>query len=204
MNRPPGPSHAVVLALSLVISGLAVAGPGPAARAQAAPQKPAAARGTRLGPAGVKSGGGRPAARRAGQSPPKPSSELSGEQAALRACVETATGVPAAVNSALTADDCAMGDGTRYDVYSFSGAAGQQVSVTLTSSDFDAYLYLFYEIDEQNLILPGEDDDGGGGSDARIPSGGGLATLPYAGTYYVVASALAPNDTLGNYTLTLA
>ncbi|HEX8285466.1 MAG TPA: pre-peptidase C-terminal domain-containing protein [Pyrinomonadaceae bacterium] len=203
MTRPPRPSHATAIVFSLIVfaaAGASLFG----APAQAAPQKSGDSRAAQLGASGARSRTARPAARRAGKSPAKAAAELSHQQsAALVACVETAASIPSTINASLTADDCDLGDGTRYDVYRFNGTAGQQVSITLTSSDFDAYLFLA-QLDGQDLIVLGEDDDGGGGSNARVPSGGGLATLPFTGTYYVLANAFDPSDTLGNYALTLA
>ena len=204
MNRPSRLAYTTALVLSLVVSVFALAGQLTAARAQTAPQKSGGARSALLGTPGSKARGARGATRPAGKSPSKLASQLSARQhAALVACVETPTSIPATINSVLTADDCDLGDGTRYDVYSFSGAAGQQVSFTLTSPDFDAYLFLAY-FEGQDLVTVGEDDDGAGGTNARIPSGSGFATLPYTATYYVFANAFDPADTLGSYTLTLA
>ncbi|HEX7314605.1 MAG TPA: pre-peptidase C-terminal domain-containing protein [Pyrinomonadaceae bacterium] len=202
MKRSPSLSHTGVLVLLLAISVFALASHRTAARAQTAPRKSGVARGTQLGTPDFKSRAARGIARRADKSPSK-AGLIADRQKALRACVETPTSIPATINSVLTADDCDLGDGTRYDVYSFSGAAGQQVSFTMTSTDVDAYLFLAY-FDGQGLVVVGEDDDGGGGSNARIPSGSGFATLPYTDTYFLLANALDPADTLGNYTLTLA
>ncbi|HEX8294193.1 MAG TPA: pre-peptidase C-terminal domain-containing protein, partial [Pyrinomonadaceae bacterium] len=204
MNRAPSLSQTIALLFALTVSGLVVAGPGAAARAQATPPKSGDSRAARLGAAGVKARAALPAAQRAGKSPSKAAAKMSHEQrAALAACVETPVTLPATVNSSLTADDCDLGDGTRYDVYSFSAVAGQQVSFTLTSADFDAYLFVGYD-DGQDVVILGEDDNGGGGSNARVPSGSGLATLPYTGIYYVFPNAFEPTDTFGDYTLTLS
>jgi kumamolisin len=83
------------------------------------------------------------------------------------------------------------------DWYSFSGTAGQQVAILLTSSAFDTYL---------NLIGPSGsvvayNDDGGGGTNSRIPATSGYFSLPSSGTYIIEVTSYAANAT-GNYTLT--
>jgi hypothetical protein len=204
MNRPRSLSLTIALFFALVVAGFVVAGPGAAARAQLTRQKTGESRAAQLGATDIKSRGARTAASRTGKSRTKAAAELSREQrVALAACVEMAATVPSTINSSLTSDDCDLGDGTRYDTYSFNGTAGQQISATLTSTDFDAYLFIGF-FDGQDVVILGEDDDGGGGTNSRIPSGSGLGTLPFTGTYYVFANAFDPADTLGNYTLTLA
>jgi hypothetical protein len=59
-----------------------------------------------------------------------------------------------------------------FNVHQFTGRAGQQIEVKLTSSQFDAYLFL---VDPTGKTLAA-DDDGGGGSNARI-----LMRLPLDG-----------------------
>ncbi len=79
------------------------------------------------------------------------------------------------------------------DVYRFNGSAGQQVTITHSSTAFDAYLYLY---------MPGtllaEDDDSAGGTNARI-----VYTLPSSGTYFIDATAFSDNAT-GDYSLSLS
>jgi hypothetical protein len=85
------------------------------------------------------------------------------------------------------------------DRYTFSGTAGQQVAILLTSSDFDTYLYL---IDSSGRVVA-EDDDGGGGRNSRIPSYSGYYTLPSSGTYTIEVTSYYSNRT-GSYTLSLS
>ncbi|MDT7605204.1 MAG: hypothetical protein QOF61_3201, partial [Acidobacteriota bacterium] len=48
---------------------------------------------------------------------------------------------PAGVNGTLAFGDCTNPiDGSFYDAYSFTGTAGQQVVITMTSTAFDTYL----------------------------------------------------------------
>ena len=45
-------------------------------------------------------------------------------------------------NGQLVAGDCTLDDDTYIDLYSFNGTAGQPISVSMSSSAFDTYLYL--------------------------------------------------------------
>jgi outer membrane protein assembly factor BamB len=93
-----------------------------------------------------------------------------------------------------------LGDGTFYDAYSFTGTAGQQVAVSMSSNEFDTFLIL-NRPDGTTLAF---DDDGGGGTNSRIPPGGGVITLPVTGTYTIWANAFDESDTTGAYSLTLS
>lgn len=105
------------------------------------------------------------------------------------------------VNEALTTTDCVFQPGSPragsyVDTYTFDGATGQQIAVTMSAA-FDTFLV---------IIAPNgqfiEDDDGGGGTNSRIPAGGGFLTLGANGTYTIYATSFDPNVT-GSYTLTL-
>ncbi|HVG29517.1 MAG TPA: pre-peptidase C-terminal domain-containing protein [Pyrinomonadaceae bacterium] len=109
------------------------------------------------------------------------------------------SGGTATATGALSTSDCHdLGDNSYYDVYTFSGTAGQQVAVAMSSS-FDNFLFLIGP-DGDELA---RDDDGGGGTNARIPAGTGFARLPQTGTYRIVANSALPNVT-GSYTVSLA
>lgn len=108
---------------------------------------------------------------------------------------------PIAVGQTVSGDlggsDPKLDDNSFYDLYTFQARAGDGVTATLRSSEFDAFLVLgrmrgeeFEEIDS--------DDDNGGGSDARVS-----ATLSEAGTYTLRANSLRGDQT-GAYTLELA
>ena len=116
------------------------------------------------------------------------------------ACAATPISVGQTVNGNLTTNDCPLGDGTFYDPFSFSGTAGQQVAVSMTSSQFDTFLIL----NRPDGLPPVLDDDGGGGTNSRIPAGSGFITLPATGTYTIWANAFDPSDTTGSYSLTLS
>ncbi len=95
--------------------------------------------------------------------------------------------------------DCTavFGDGSPSDLFSFSGTAGQQVAISMNSTDVDSYLALF----SPALQSIAQDDNGGGGTNARIPANSGFFTLPATGTYYIVADG---SGQTGNYTVTLS
>jgi hypothetical protein len=104
----------------------------------------------------------------------------------------------------LSSGDCTNpvdDDGTLVDFYTFTGTAGQQISITMSAasgSSVNPYLYLLLP----NGDLLAEDNDGGGGTTARIPQSTGFGRLPMSGTYTIVANTVATNQT-GNYNLTL-
>ena len=112
-------------------------------------------------------------------------------------CPATAMTVGQSLSRSLSNSDCALSDGSFYDAYTFSGTAGQQVSILMTAT-LDAYLILL-KPDGSELT---HDDDGAGGTDCRIPAGSGFVTLPTTGTYTILANSFSPGET-GPYTLTL-
>jgi hypothetical protein len=115
------------------------------------------------------------------------------------------------VNGTLAAGDCRLPDNSLVDVYSFTASAGQQVSVEMNSTVFDSFLFL---LSTDGFTELARNDDGltGGGDffnqrGARIPApssgpGAGQATLPAAGTYYILAKPFAPEQS-GAYALVL-
>ena len=111
-------------------------------------------------------------------------------------------------NGQLTTADCswsyAQTPQNRYytDVYSFSGTAGQQVSILLTSPTLDTYLDL-YGVNDLAATPLTSDDDGAGNFNSRIPPGSGYFSLPTTGTYYIWVGTAIPNQT-GAYTLTVS
>ena len=119
-------------------------------------------------------------------------------QAAGAACIPIPIAVGQTVNSSLFSSSCPLGDGSYFVPYSFSGLAGQQVSVLMTSASFDTFLFL---LNPDGSILA-TDDDGAGGTNSRIPEGSGLLTLPTTGTYVIRANSFDPGAT-GSFSLTL-
>jgi hypothetical protein len=94
--------------------------------------------------------------------------------------------------------DC-VAHGRWVDIYRFSGTAGQQIIISMSSSVFNAYLYVLAP--NGDLLL--EDDDGGLGTNARIPARGGMLSLPVDGTYKVYATSHSANET-GDYSILLS
>lgn len=101
---------------------------------------------------------------------------------------QSASGALAKTDSRLESDS------SYYDMWSYTGKAGETIRVTLKSSDFDAYLSVgrddggeFSELDS--------DDDGGGGTDAKV-----VVTLPEDGEYQVRVNSLSSGET-GAYTV---
>lgn len=72
-------------------------------------------------------------------------------------------------------------DGRRVIGWALTGERGETVTIDLSSTDFDAMLYLVAPDGRESW----NDDDSGGGCDARIQ-----LSLPQAGRYLVVASGL--------------
>ena len=103
------------------------------------------------------------------------------------------------INGNLANGDCALGDGTFFDEYTFTATAGQQLWVSMSSASFDTYLFL---LDPDNVDT--QDDDGGGGpneTDSRIPAGSGFITVTKNGTYSILANSFSP--VTGSYSVTL-
>jgi hypothetical protein len=96
------------------------------------------------------------------------------------------------VNGTLAAGDCTIFDGTFADVYKITVSANATVQVDMTSSAFDAFLWLF----DSNFVSVTSDDNGGGGTNARI------SRSLTAGTYYIEANSFAFGQS-GAYTLTV-
>jgi alpha-tubulin suppressor-like RCC1 family protein len=128
------------------------------------------------------------------------SSSVSSSSSSSNGCVVT-TGITLGVasNGNLTATDCTNGArGTTYytDRFGISVNAGQQISILLTSSAFDSYVYLK---SPAGTVLV-SNDDGGGGTNSRIPATSGTYTVPATGTYIIEVTSYSAQIT-GAYTL---
>ncbi len=82
----------------------------------------------------------------------------------------------------LTNRSSRLRDGSRYNLYEFSGEAGQEVRIQLESSDFDTYLILIGPDDQP---LAENDDRTSGDTNSEL-----VLNLPATGTYRLVANAL--------------
>ncbi len=98
------------------------------------------------------------------------------------------------VNGRLEASDPRLPDNSHYDTYVYEGRAGEQIVVTLTSTDFDAYLR-GGRMQGGQVVVVDQDDDGAGGTNSRFQ-----VTVPPSGTYAIQANSLRPATT-GGYTL---
>lgn len=85
--------------------------------------------------------------------------------------------------------------------HTFSGTPGSKITILLTSSYFDTYLYLR---DAAGNIIA-SNDDGGGGTNSRIPATSGSYTLPAGngGTYTIEVTSYYAGR-VGSYALTLS
>ena len=119
-------------------------------------------------------------------------------------CAATPISVGQTVNGSLAATDCksrVRGLSFFADRYSFSGTAGQQIAISMSSATVDTYLYLL----SPDKSVAAQNDDGGGGpngTNSRIPATSGFFILPSTGTFVIEATSFDPNVS-GNYTLTL-
>ncbi|QOY87064.1 S8 family serine peptidase [Paludibaculum fermentans] len=80
--------------------------------------------------------------------------------------------------------------GSHAKLFTFDAKAGQTVSIQMESADFDTYLELL----GPNLNVVAYDDDSIGKTDSRIPGPTGRLTLPYSGTYTIVATSYALHE----------
>ena len=95
----------------------------------------------------------------------------------------------------LTEEDPSLDvDGSRYDSYSFNGKEGQTISISLESTEFDTYLFLFNAKNEQ--IAENDDiDEDNKNSQLTI-------VLPQDGTYMVLVNSYDP-DSRGRYQISI-
>lgn len=100
------------------------------------------------------------------------------------------------VTGRLDSGDSTLDDDSYYEIWRFRGQAGDRVTVTLRSDDFDAYL-AFGARAGDDCEDCSTDDDGGGGTDSRITT-----TLPRSGEYEIRVNTLSEGET-GDYALTV-
>lgn len=100
------------------------------------------------------------------------------------------------VNGSLGPSDPRLGDDSYYHQYLYEGRAGEQLLVTMTSGEFDAYLR-WGRMDGGRYEHLGFDDDGAGGTNARLE-----VTLDRDGTYAFQANSYSAGMT-GAYTISV-
>lgn len=115
--------------------------------------------------------------------------------AAAAALVLALAGAAAAGAGRLGPGDEQLVGGEYFDRVTFDAAAGDTVSIELTSTEFDPYLIVL-DANEQPMFQ--EDDSPGAGLNVNV-----AVTLPAAGRYTVVVTSAYPNET-GAYRLTIA
>ncbi len=96
------------------------------------------------------------------------------------------------MQSALNSNSQTLKDGSLYEVYTFSGTARKTITIRMESEDFDTYLVL---VDSQGNKIAENDDINRNNSDSEI-----VVTLPYTGTYRIVANSRDPGHQ-GRYRL---
>lgn len=94
----------------------------------------------------------------------------------------------------LEATDNTLTDESLFDRHSFVGAAGQSITVSLVSNDFDPYVIL---LDARNQKIGESDDISEDDINARL-----TVTLPEDGAYSVLANSY-DDVGLGDYTITI-
>ena len=87
-----------------------------------------------------------------------------------------------------------VSDGSYVDRWTIAGEAGDVVTVTMRSTELDAYLIAAEAVGSSFDFLA-QDDDSGGGSDAEI-----RLELPHTGTFVILANSYAARET-GAYSL---
>jgi hypothetical protein len=102
------------------------------------------------------------------------------------------------INGTLDGGDCLV-SGKRRDRYSFSGIAGQQITLNLDSAAFDTYLYLLNSSSGQ--VISENNNTSGAITNSRIPLTGTF-TLPTTGNYIIAASSYG-SGIIGAYTISL-
>jgi hypothetical protein len=98
------------------------------------------------------------------------------------------------VSGRLTDGDFVRPDGSYADSYVYMGRAGERITATLRSRDFDAWLVVD---DPRSETWQEYDDDSGGDLDSEL-----TVTLPHDGPYLIVANSVAEQAT-GSYQVTL-
>jgi hypothetical protein len=117
------------------------------------------------------------------------------------ACTTLGINCNSTVTGALTADDCKVDppdDDSLYDAYTFQATAGQTIQITMQSTAFDTYLYLFDPSGTGGFPFDENNNYPGGGTNSRISF-----TVPSTGTYTIWANSNTLTPVTGAYSLEL-
>jgi hypothetical protein len=99
------------------------------------------------------------------------------------------------VNGSLTSDDSLYPDNSYFKFYQFTALAGQQVTIDLSSDDFDPVLIIRGDDLDASVI----NDDGGPGCSARVSR-----TFPSRGPYRILVNTTAsPEKQTGRFSLSI-
>lgn len=99
------------------------------------------------------------------------------------------------VRGRLSDADPELDNGAAFHLYTYEARRGERLTLTLRSSDFDAYLVIGTRGGRHGIgSVVARDDDGAGGRDSRVD-----VTLPTAGEYVIRVNSLLPET--GEYTL---
>ena len=101
----------------------------------------------------------------------------------------------ATVAGAITSADCPASDSSGYDLWQFTGTAGDTITIDMRSASFDTYLVL---LDPSDVPVAENDDVSAGSTDSRM-----TFTLTATGTWTVVANSLGASGS-GDYTLSIS
>jgi hypothetical protein len=111
----------------------------------------------------------------------------------LQACVTTSTSCNHTLTGVLDTSDCLVtSDNSYVDFWSFSGTAGQTVTIDMTSTAFDTYLFLLDPV--PNVVASNDDFSG---TNSRV-----TFTLTQTGTWTIGANSAFSGRT-GAYSLNL-
>ncbi len=95
------------------------------------------------------------------------------------------------INGRLDSNSQQTSNGKYYNIHTFEGKTGEQLTIDLVSEEFDPYLILVDS--ESNKIA--EENDSGSEQNAKI-----IVTLPETGTYIIVVTSNQAGE-LGEYVL---
>ncbi|NEQ33022.1 MAG: tetratricopeptide repeat protein, partial [Leptolyngbya sp. SIO4C5] len=105
---------------------------------------------------------------------------------------QTDENAPITITGELNSDSAVLeDDGSYYAVHSFEGEAGENIAISLSSEDFDAYLIL--QGPDGSTVA--QDNDSGDGTNAYL-----VGALSESGTYQVIANTYNEGE-VGQYEL---